>query len=48
VKSWFTEKWSVGWISLPFEDLVRTRTFPHERDWRVRSISLSSADIRGD
>lgn len=43
MKCRFTENISVGWISFPFVDLVRTRDFPHARDWRVRSTSLSSS-----
>lgn len=44
MKCEFTEKWSFVWISLPLEDFVRTRDFPQARDWRVRSISLSSTN----
>lgn len=42
----FREKVSVRWMSLPLDDFVRTRVFPQARDWRVRSISLSSTQIR--
>ena len=36
------ENVSVVWISFPFEDLVRTRDFPHANDCSVLSTSLSS------
>lgn len=42
------ENVSVAWMSLPLDDFVRTRVFPQARDWRVRSISLSSTQVRNN
>jgi len=38
---------SVGRMDLDLVDLRRTRDFPRDRDWRVRSSSASSREIGG-